>query len=493
MSKYAKVFSTNRGIDCFVNSHNNDVIIVRFNNIEVPVILERNGGDLIVNTTPEGAACKTELLILLEEMLPLISDIDYKPFFSAKTIVVREEESQATAVAQKNIMSDRHVFMLNNKIKPLCLSKKDVEKRFSNLKDYDLAMYCFSELIVDNSVRKPEPIKVDKDMYTDAESVALLEKVKAKVADTTLTEQTKDIIANISAGIEKNILLIGSPGSGKSIAAQQVSAELGIPLVSVNGHADAGAEMIYGGYRPVTVTDTQEIKDAGAPLVRYDGSFVEAYSKGYIYSFEEPNYVQPSILGRLNNALDFVGELVLEDGTRIKRHPNFIFIASVNAHLVGTHPMNPALIDRMHGTYYYDTPDANDYIKWAKSRLEYTNDGFINALHNFMTNNFKSLLVANGSVLYPSFRGVEILLAKLDNGIEFSRAMTETFVNPLYLDLSEDAIASIKTACKPLFKELQQTYKLDHSSSDFADINLTKDFIAGDDLNDVNLEDLASL
>ena len=480
---YLETFTNNNTIDAFVNSLDNDIIVLRTGATNHPFLLRVDGDTLYVHTTSDMAASKSEVTKIFNDTLSAILGDRvkrYAPAIAEGKISFVDDIDGSAQASQRVIMGDYHASMYESGIKPLAPRKKDVEKLFVDLGGYDISMYVYTDIVLDNTVKLPTEIKVTKSMYQDEESQALLAAAKAKVAGTEMTDQTKRLLAGIKSGIERNILMIGEPGSGKSFAAQQISAELGIPLVTVNGHSDVSADLLIGGYRPVTVTDSDEVKQGGAPLVRYDGSFVEAYSKGYIYSFEEPNYTPPAVLGRLNNALDFVGELVLEDGTRIKRHPNFIFIASVNPHLAGTQPMNDALINRMHATYVYETPTAADFVRWAEDKFEYTNKRFIEELHSFLVKDFKALLYANGSSKFPSFRGVEVLLPKLSLGVDFHAAMNETFVNPVMLDLSDDQYQSVLKTCKGLFNDLKKLYVVDNSAPEYADLTIAKDFLEGD-------------
>ncbi|WP_412520638.1 ATP-binding protein [Staphylococcus simulans] len=166
--------------------------------------------------------------------------------------------------------------------------------------------------------------------------------------------------------LNKNILLKGPTGSGKTKLAESLAEDINIPMHQVNCSVDLDAESLLG-FKTI-----QTSSDGNQEIVFIDGPVIKAMKEGHILYIDEINMAKPETLPILNGVLDYRRSLTNPfTGEIINAKPGFNVIAAINEGYVGTLPMNEALKNRFVVIHvdYIDGETLKTVIK-EQSRLD---------------------------------------------------------------------------------------------------------------------------
>ena len=166
--------------------------------------------------------------------------------------------------------------------------------------------------------------------------------------------------------LNKNILLKGPTGSGKTKLAETLSAAVNTPMHQVNCSVDLDAESLLG-FKTIKTNEQGQQE-----IVFIDGPVIKAMREGHILYIDEINMAKPETLPILNGVLDYRRQLTNPfTGEVIKAAPGFNVIAAINEGYVGTLPMNEALKNRfvVIQVDYIDSDILKDVIK-QQSQLQ---------------------------------------------------------------------------------------------------------------------------
>ncbi|NWK83722.1 MoxR family ATPase [Staphylococcus sp. GSSP0090] len=160
--------------------------------------------------------------------------------------------------------------------------------------------------------------------------------------------------------LNKNILLKGPTGSGKTKLAETLSETMHRPMHQINCSVDLDAESLLG-FKTIQTNEngTQEI-------VFIDGPVIKAMKEGHILYIDEINMAKPETLPILNGVLDYRRKLTNPfTGEVVNAAPGFNVIAAINVGYIGTLPMNEALKNRfvVIQVDYIDGDILSDVIK----------------------------------------------------------------------------------------------------------------------------------
>lgn len=160
--------------------------------------------------------------------------------------------------------------------------------------------------------------------------------------------------------LNKNILLKGPTGSGKTILAETLSQTLNIPMHQVNCSVDLDAESLLG-FKTIKTSE-----NGHQEIVFIDGPVIKAMKEGHILYIDEINMAKPETLPILNGVLDYRRQLTNPfTGEVIHAAEGFKVIAAINEGYVGTLPMNEALKNRfvVINVDYIDGETLHDVIR----------------------------------------------------------------------------------------------------------------------------------
>lgn len=144
-------------------------------------------------------------------------------------------------------------------------------------------------------------------------------------------------------GAEKNILLQGETGTGKTTLIEQVASRLNWPVYTVGCHGGIEFQEFIG-----RVTLQVDGSTGWA-----DGPLIAAMRVGGILLLDEMNFLPPEVAGGLNTALQAKVYTIPETGELVRAHQNFRIAATGNAidgvgkgSYKGTQKQNIALLSR---------------------------------------------------------------------------------------------------------------------------------------------------
>lgn len=148
------------------------------------------------------------------------------------------------------------------------------------------------------------------------------------------------IDAITALAMDKNILLKGPTGAGKTKFAETLSNLFNQPMYSVNCSVDLDAESLMG-FKTLTYEDEkQKIEFVPGPVIN-------AMNNGTFLYIDEVNMAKPETLPLINGVLDY-RRMVTNPFTNetIRAEDGFNVIAAINEGYVGTVPLNEALKNR---------------------------------------------------------------------------------------------------------------------------------------------------
>lgn len=125
------------------------------------------------------------------------------------------------------------------------------------------------------------------------------------------------VACNVS---EKNIMLIGPAGSGKTFLAEQVAKVLGLQFSALSFSPGMSESKLFGRVIP-RISDGKENYTPSPSVI--------AYRDGGVVLLDELDNGDPSTISSLNSFLAN-GWMFLPDGSRVTRHPDTIVIGSMN-------------------------------------------------------------------------------------------------------------------------------------------------------------------
>ena len=233
--------------------------------------------------------------------------------------------------------------------------------------------------------------------------------------------------------LNKNILLKGPTGSGKTKLAETLSETIDRPMHQVNCSVDLDAESLLG-FKTIQTNEngTQEI-------VFIDGPVIKAMKEGHILYIDEINMAKPETLPILNGVLDYRRKLTNPfTGEIINAAPWFNVIAAINEGYIGTLPMNEALKNRfvVIQVDYIDGDILSDVIK---NQSQLSDDKTIQKIINF--NEDLRTMTKQGQISEEaaSIRAL-IDLSDLATVMPIERAIKRTIIDKLEDEREQQAI-----------------------------------------------------
>ena len=131
--------------------------------------------------------------------------------------------------------------------------------------------------------------------------------------------------AKVLFELNKNILLKGPTGSGKTKLAETLSDEVRRPMHQVNCSVDLDTESLLG-FKTI-----QTNEEGQQEIVFIDGPVIKAMKQGHILYIDEINMAKPETLPILNGVLDYRRQITNPyTGEVIKAAPGFNVIAAIN-------------------------------------------------------------------------------------------------------------------------------------------------------------------
>lgn len=261
------------------------------------------------------------------------------------------------------------------------------------------------------------------DTYVMNPKIETLAKIIKSNLDKAMSMLTKgESITLVLRNTAVNAVLMGPPGTGKTIAIFALGELLGLPVYS---------EPLSKNTEEDTFEGKNKIVQGKISPVSTD--FVYGYSHGGIVDAEEFNLVDPGVTtGALNQALEYPF-IIMKDGyQRTQRHPLTVVIATMNTGgIAGTKKLNPSLSSRLPNKFFIDAPKKQDFINvlaskgYPMKRVRKVYEIYTNIL-KYMENNNNKDLCENLST-----RQCFAALNQMEAGISLKEAIENTIVGSI--------------------------------------------------------------
>lgn len=333
------------------NIDSTHLLLVNFNKTTHWVIVENNEDNVTLRAPKETNALSQEIFTALYEIHPIWKK--------------KETGTINTSVLPKglSILSDCNDTCYNRGIKPL---KETTVVPFLDNLGINVTMYNYTKLTIDNSHT------LSKDWVTKGYGNYSSD-VLAIMVDTsnykTYTMDKQDEYEMMDMGCYYGIVAAGPAGTGKSTDPLIYCAKEEIPVVVFQCTPGTEEDTIIGNFIPNS--------SGGYSLKR--GPLANAIEQDCWLVINEANYVPSGILSCLNSVMDDNAQVLLDDGTMLKRGKNFRLILTVNPGYRGTNMFNEATLNRF-ATVYYEPISKKVLIQRLKHESDYKNDKVLEAI-----------------------------------------------------------------------------------------------------------------
>lgn len=209
----------------------------------------------------------------------------------------------------------------------------------------------------------------------------------------------------LKSGVTTAMLLVGGPGTGKSTEFKIFCAQNEVPCYVMQLTSESLATDVTSEFIP-------NIEDNSSPAKLKRSPFTIAYEHGGIVIIDEINMASAGSLSALNSALDGTKQIILADGTVIKRNPNFRCVATMNPNLAGTRELNIATMNRFF-TFYWPEIDEKSFVgKLSKMLGDYNNSRVLTAMYK-MFDKLRNIYRSRNYATEITVRNAELFMKPL--------------------------------------------------------------------------------
>lgn len=327
------------------------VLLVNFNKTTHWVVVEDNEDNITLRAPKETNALSQEIFTALYEINPAWKK--------------KETGTINTSLLPKglSILADCNDTCYKRGIKPL---KQTTVIPFLDNLGINITMYEYTALSVDNSHTLSKDW-VDKGYSNYSPDVLSIMVDTSKYK--TYTMDKLDEYTMMDMGCYSGIVAAGPAGTGKSTDPLIYCAKEEIPVVVFQCTPGTEEDAIIGNFIPNA--------SGGFSLKR--GPLANAIEQDCWLVINEANYVPSGILSCLNSVMDDNAQVLLDDGSMLKRGKNFRLILTVNPGYRGTNMFNEATLNRF-ATVYYEPISKKVLIQRLKQESGYKNDKVLEAV-----------------------------------------------------------------------------------------------------------------
>jgi hypothetical protein len=261
------------------------------------------------------------------------------------------------------IIEDYNTILFDKNIKPL---KSTTVIPFLDNAGINITTYNYTVATVDNSHSLTQNFVTKGYSNYSPDVLAIM-------ADTTkyktYTMDKLEEYEMMDMGCYLGIVAAGPAGTGKSTDPLIYCAKEEIPVVVFQCTPGTEEDAIIGNFIPSA--------SGGFTLKR--GPLANAIEQDCWLVINEANYVPSGILSCLNSVMDDNAQVLLDDGSMLKRGNNFRLILTVNPGYRGTNMFNEATLNRF-ATIYYEPITKLTLINRIQQETGYKNTKVLEAI-----------------------------------------------------------------------------------------------------------------
>jgi hypothetical protein len=154
-----------------------------------------------------------------------------------------------------------------------------------------------------------------------------------------------------------NLLLVGSPGTGKTKMLHAIAEMTGMPIYTIPISKNTEEDVFEGKNKVVE-----------GKITYVETDFVKAYENGGIIVLEEVNLADPAvIMGSIGQAMERPFVIKKDGYININRHPMCVIVATMNTGTAGSKKVNQALSSRFKQTITLNDPDSSIFVQILKT------------------------------------------------------------------------------------------------------------------------------
>jgi hypothetical protein len=326
------------------------LLLINFNKTTHWVVVQEDSETLIIKGLKETTCLDREIFDALYEI---------NPAWKKKHIGILNISSFPAL----KITKDCNNTLFKRGIKPL---KETTVIPFLTSLGADVSSYTYTHLVVDNTHNlQPNSVTKGYSNYSKEANQFMVDTSKYK----TYTMDKKEEFEMLDMGCFCGIIAAGPAGTGKSTDPLIYCAKNEIPVIVFQCTPGTEEDAIIGNFIPNT--------SGGFSLKR--GPLANAIEQDCWLVINEANYVPSGILSCLNSVMDDNAQVLLDDGSILKRGPNFRIVLTVNPGYRGTNMFNEATLNRF-ATVYYEPISKEVLIERLQQESGYKNKKVLEAI-----------------------------------------------------------------------------------------------------------------
>lgn len=256
---------------------------------------------------------------------------------------------------------------------------------FKVLDDFgiDYSGYEYEDICVDNSFTLNfSPMVTGYSNYSEEIVNIMTDTSEHKASPIILQPQ---VFKRIRDGVKRFYIFEGPQGCGKSTEPDVYGAILEKPVIHVNCHGALEFNDACGEILPNT--SVQELKEESSKPMTQQAMFTLVkkalalgFEHGALVVLDEINAATMVFVLSLHSLFDGVGQMILSDGTVIKRHDSFACICTMNpSTFEGVNDLNPAFIDRF-DVVHFGRISKDIFKRIMQYHTDYKNEKFLDKL-----------------------------------------------------------------------------------------------------------------
>ncbi len=236
-----------------------------------------------------------------------------------------------------------------------------------------------------------------------------------------------------------NMLMVGRPGTGKTVTGYALAESFGLPVVTINLGKGTEEDKFEG----MTKVVNGQITSVGS-------DFERIYTTGGVIILEEINMpMQDMFMGAIGQGLVFPFVLMKDGYQAVYRHPLCVIIGTMNTGTAGSKKVNEAVSSRFPWKYRLNDPKEEDFIKILMAAGDFKKKDVMNVYkaYSSIINYLNDPMNPRGEdAMNITMRQCIGALLSIEEGCSLEEAIEDTMIGSLAendLELAEEVYQNV--------------------------------------------------